>query len=154
MSVKRQNFRSVKWSDYIALTNKLLFYIEVSWYGRDLPGITKRLKKSSQKDLFQAVTETIVGYTAWEYRVLNSLCNFPMIPWNETTRVWLLRLYWPDLTKNGGINGFGQSIDFSHSSSGVSKLRPAGQIRPAKIFYQGRGSLFKKHIHSLWATVG
>ena len=33
--------------------------------------------------------------------------------------------------------------------SGVSKLQPAGQIRPANTFYPACGALFKKHIHPL-----
>ena len=34
-----------------------------------------------------------------------------------------------------------------------SKLWSAGKIRSAKTSYPARGALYRKHIHSLWATV-
>ena len=105
MPVKRWNFRKVKWSHYIALTNKFAKTLlppdslDVDAAYQDF---CNTIKKAAKKTIPRGIQITI--FRVGMLSVNPSIKPFCSL-FRETTQVWLLQLCLPSLTESGGIDG-------------------------------------------------
>ena len=99
------NFHKAKWSHYTALTNKfektllLLDSLDMDVVYQNFCNVIKKAIKttfssSHQKTIFCDGMQSVNLFTYHSCSLLR-----------ETTQLWLLKLYLPNLTKSRGING-------------------------------------------------
>ena len=110
MPVKRWNFRKVKWSHYIALTNKFAKtllppdLLDVDAAYQDFCNTT--IKKETKKTILRGYRNNYIP--CWDAECVNPSIKPFFSILRETTRVWLLQLCFPSLTESGGIDGLRQ----------------------------------------------
>ena len=113
MLFKRWNFRKAKWSHYIALTNKFAktlllpdsFDVDAAY--QDFYNI---IKKAAKMTILGGYQNNYIP--CWDAECA-SLFKISCSLLGETTRVWLVQLYLPSLTRSAEINDskqFGVSI--------------------------------------------
>ena len=105
MPVKRWNFRKLKWSHYIALTNKFakILVPSVSFdVDAAYQDFCNTIKKASKRLSHAGIEITIfrVGMQS-----VNPSIKLSRSLLSETTQVWLLQLCFPSLSGSGEIDG-------------------------------------------------
>ena len=104
MPVKRWNFRKLKWSHYIALTNKLQTLLPPDSLDVDAAykDLCNTIKKASKGLSHTGIEVTIFGVGMQsENPSIKPFCSLL----RKTNQVWLLQFCFPSLTGSGGIDG-------------------------------------------------
>ena len=99
MTVKRWNFRNAKWSHYIDLTNKFAKKALLPSDSLDMDATYQDFsninKKAAKKNIPRGYRNSLFRVGMWG---VNPSVELSCSLLKETTRVWLLLLYLPNLT--------------------------------------------------------
>ena len=96
-----------KWSHYIALTNKFskaLLAPDLLDVNAAYQDFCNTIKKAAKKTIPRGYRNNYCIFRVGMQSVNPSIKPFCSLL-RETTQVWLLQLYLPSLTENGGIDG-------------------------------------------------